>query len=187
MFAQARAFNQPLDKWDVSKVTNMSGMFRNANSFNQDITGWNTSNVTSMGGLNSGMFGAATSFNQNISSWDVSEVTIMSEMFQSATSFNQNLGTWQLRPQGVNLTGIFGSSGMSCQNYTETIVGWANYTKANLGPLNTSMTGQGGRIFDGSLSGGTLFTQASDARIYLITETPTGAGWTVSGDTLGSC
>jgi surface protein len=181
------AFNQLLDKWDVSKVTNMSGMFRNANSFNQDITGWNTSNVTSMGGLNSGMFGAATSFNQNISSWDVSEVTIMSEMFQSATSFNQNLGTWQLRPQGVNLTGIFGSSGMSCQNYTETIVGWANYTKANLGPLNTSMTGQGGRRFDGSLSGGTLFTQASDARIYLITETPTGAGWTVSGDTLGSC
>ena len=32
MFAGARSFNQPLNKWNVSKVTNMEDMFRNASS-----------------------------------------------------------------------------------------------------------------------------------------------------------
>ena len=33
MFADAEAFNQPLNKWDVSNVMNMRSMFENANSF----------------------------------------------------------------------------------------------------------------------------------------------------------
>ena len=30
-------FNQPLNKWNVSKVTNTEGMFMYANSFNQPL------------------------------------------------------------------------------------------------------------------------------------------------------
>jgi len=41
----------PLDKWDVSKVTDMSGMFHFAINFNQDISGWDTSNVITMVGM----------------------------------------------------------------------------------------------------------------------------------------
>ena len=37
MFADAEAFNQPLNKWDVSNVTNMKCMFKNARSFNQPL------------------------------------------------------------------------------------------------------------------------------------------------------
>ena len=33
----AEAFNQPLNKWDVSNVTNMKCMFKNATSFNQPL------------------------------------------------------------------------------------------------------------------------------------------------------
>jgi surface protein len=40
MFLNATSFNQPLDNWDVSQVTNMSFMFSNASSFNQDISVW---------------------------------------------------------------------------------------------------------------------------------------------------
>ena len=37
MFSDARSFNQPLDKWNVSKVNNMAVMFEGARSFNQPL------------------------------------------------------------------------------------------------------------------------------------------------------
>ena len=48
MFAQAYAFNQPLNNWNTSKVTNMSNMFRSAKAFNQPLNNWDTSKVTTM-------------------------------------------------------------------------------------------------------------------------------------------
>ena len=37
-----------ISKWDISNVTNMSGMFYNCENFNQDISRWDISNVTNM-------------------------------------------------------------------------------------------------------------------------------------------
>jgi surface protein len=37
MFSDAESFNQPLDKWNVSKVKNMNYMFADATSFNQPL------------------------------------------------------------------------------------------------------------------------------------------------------
>jgi len=37
MFRDATNFNQPLDTWDVSKVTNMYQMFVSATKFNPDF------------------------------------------------------------------------------------------------------------------------------------------------------
>jgi len=67
MFYGCHSFNQPLNSWDVSKVTDMSAMFR-----------------------------SCTSFNQPLNNWDVSKVTGMSLMFRGCTSFNQDLGMWRL-------------------------------------------------------------------------------------------
>ena len=53
-------FNQPLNNWNVSNVTNMNWMFHTAESFNQPLNNWNVSNVTDM----YGMFDGADSFNQ---------------------------------------------------------------------------------------------------------------------------
>ncbi len=39
MFADAKAFNQPLDNWDVSNVATMYDMFAGATEFNQNISG----------------------------------------------------------------------------------------------------------------------------------------------------
>ena len=44
----ASSFNQPLEAWNVSNVTDMSGTFRTASSFNQPLEAWNVSNVTDM-------------------------------------------------------------------------------------------------------------------------------------------
>jgi surface protein len=56
MFSFAGPFNQPLNDWDVSNVTNMSRMFEGATKFNGAISRWNVSSVTDM----SKMFLSAT-------------------------------------------------------------------------------------------------------------------------------
>ena len=47
MFYGANFFNQPLNKWNLSKVENMSWMFHGAESFNQPLNNWNVSNEKS--------------------------------------------------------------------------------------------------------------------------------------------
>ena len=51
MFYGARSFNQPLNKWNVSEVEDMTDMFEDAVSFNQPLNNWNVSNVRSMYGM----------------------------------------------------------------------------------------------------------------------------------------
>ena len=48
IFRWAQSFNQPLNNWDTSKVTNMAHMFQWALSFNQPLNNWDTSKVTDM-------------------------------------------------------------------------------------------------------------------------------------------
>ena len=151
MFQGATSFNQDLSGWDVSHITDMSYMFKEATSFNSPLLwGGKVSNVTYM----SYMFQRATSFNQDISGWDVSSVTDMENMFDGATlfnqpiglwgsktanvanysfmfegasSFDQNLGTWTMK-SGCYGDVMFDRSGMGCENYSATFVGWAAQT-----------------------------------------------------------
>jgi surface protein len=176
-FTSCTNFNQPLNNWNTSLVTNMYQTFTNARRFNQDISGWDVSNVISM----YYMFSGATDFNQDISGWDVSGCASFQNMFVSS-SFNHNIGNWQLKPTMATngLSAIFLFSGMSVENYTDTIVGWANYVFTNGAPLNLNMGSQVGMTFDTSRSGGANFATAGDARTYLTTT----AGWTISGDTV---
>ena len=48
MFREAETFNQPLNKWRTSKVTDVGYMFYQAKDFRQDINSWDVSNVTNM-------------------------------------------------------------------------------------------------------------------------------------------
>ena len=89
-FCVATAFDQNINTWDVSSVTNFGDMFREATSFNQALSGWSTGIATTF----SGTFCVATAFNQNINSWNTASVTDFSSMFQEAVSFNQPLSAW---------------------------------------------------------------------------------------------
>jgi surface protein len=102
MFLAAESFNQPIGRWDVSNVLNMSVMFSGAESFNQPIGEWDVSNVTSI----YGMFQIAESFNQPIGGWDVGNVKDLTEMFSVAESFNQPLGDWDVS-NVINMSEMF--------------------------------------------------------------------------------
>jgi surface protein len=126
LFKNNSTFNQNISTWDVSNVTNMSGMFYgavtgSATAFNQPIGDWDVSNVTNM----SGMFYGATAFNQPIGDWDVSSVTDMSAMFLSSAlisdvnAFNQPIGNWNVS----NVTDM-GNMFSYARNFNQNISTW---------------------------------------------------------------
>ena len=92
MFRDAVNFNEDLNHWDVSQVTNMRNMFSGCTSFNGNISDWQVSNVLSMESL----FRFAAAFNGDISEWDVSSVTSMFLTFNGTTAFNQDISDWDV-------------------------------------------------------------------------------------------
>ena len=105
---------------DISSVTDMSGMFAGCTNFNQDISGWITSNVTTM----ARMFNDDINFNKNIGNWNTSKVTDMSGMFSGCTAFNQDLSGWDISGL-TDATNMLNGCGMSSQNYSNLLIGWA--------------------------------------------------------------
>ena len=112
--------------WDVSNVTDMSGLFQGVLNFNQDLNNWVTSNVTSLeytfshGTFNGNISSWDTSnvinmrsvfdhnymFNQDLSNWNVANVTTMRQMFAGCLVFNQNIGNWNVS-NVLNMNGMF--------------------------------------------------------------------------------
>ena len=101
MFKDASAFNQSLDRWDVSKVTEMSQMFAGASSFNKPLNTWKVNNVKTM----YHMFYQAKAFNQNLASWNVSKNTNITDIFTSSALSKDNFckiyksSSWKEKPK----------------------------------------------------------------------------------------
>jgi surface protein len=70
MFESASLFNQPVNNWDVSSVTNMMDMFNSASNFNQALDSWDVSNVVSMDNMldNCGM--SQTNYENLLIGWE---------------------------------------------------------------------------------------------------------------------
>lgn len=123
MFAGSVNLNGPfnINFWNISTVTNLSGMFKGCASFNQALSLWNTSNVTDM----SSMFEGARTFNQNISNWNTGNVTNMSKMFKDASDFNRNIGNWNTS-NVTNMSQMFNCdllAGLPC-SFNQNISNW---------------------------------------------------------------
>ncbi len=147
MFWMNSSFNQNISSWDVSSVKNMEAMFGYATAFDQDLSGWKTNAVTSMSAMfmatncNFNVSGWNTSlvtnflslfrgnpnFNQDLSSWNVSKGTELRYMFRDSLSFDQDLSAWDVT--GItDLSGFFENTGLSVDNYSKTLIGWAAKT-----------------------------------------------------------
>jgi surface protein len=84
-FSDAKSFNQPIEQWNVSSVTDMGAMLSGTVCFNQPLNKWDVSNVERMTHL----FWGASSFNQPLHHWNVANVTDMCGLFGNACNFNQ--------------------------------------------------------------------------------------------------
>jgi hypothetical protein len=89
LFQYEPFFNDRIDNWDVSNVTNMKGMFY-WTIFNQPIGNWDVSKVTNM----EGMF-YSSDFNKDICNWNVSKVKNMAAMFCNS-KFNKSICNWDI-------------------------------------------------------------------------------------------
>jgi surface protein len=114
MFNNCPGFDQPLNNWNTSKVTNMRNMFscgvqsKLRGIFNQDINtalvnvggtsyvAWDTSSVTTM----RSMFHRNQYFNGNISYWDTSGVVTCEDMFNRTDYFNVDINTKSVTVNG---------------------------------------------------------------------------------------
>ena len=97
-----------ISQWDVSRVTDMNGMFNGASEFNQDISGWDVGEVTNM----DYMFKDASSFNGDLSAWNVWQVTNMINMFWGATSFNNGSNAYAPTVLSWNVSKVTDMQGM---------------------------------------------------------------------------
>ena len=150
-----------------------------------NMDGTNANDVPDLSSVTSmlDMFRSATNFNQNIGNWDVSNVTSMVRMFFDATSFNQDIGSWTLNTS-VNLSTMLTNCGMNTTNYSLTLMGWANDVFTRGVPINRTL-GASDLTYDNTVrSTGLTFNDAVSARTFLVTAgtPPTGAGWTITGD-----
>lgn len=169
------AFNADISNWDVSNMITFSRCFQGCSNFNQDISSWDMSSVTDA----SFMFYYATSFNQPIGSWNLTSATNIYQMLLGASSFNQNIGGWSLRTASTPNMGylLYGTTSMSDNNVTDSVVGWANYVYNNTAPFAVQLTTSSVNArFVGARGGAPNFTTAADAKTYLTTT----AGWTIN-------
>jgi surface protein len=180
MFSGAAAFNQNIGSWNTAAVTTMLQMFINATNFNNggsdSIKDWNTAAVTTMQQML-----RSTAFNQPIGSWNTAAVTTMLQMFLNNTSFNQNIGGWSLRLAGVDMTSFLdGATGLSTENYSRTLIGWANYVSANSNTPASVTLGVGNRTYNNTAyTVGETYNDAVAARAYLTGVAPDPA-WTIT-------
>ena len=190
------------DTPDFSNCINLQEMFANAQMGNISTSGnlanWDVSNITNITYFH-GSTNAALNFNPDITGWNTQNVT--GAYFPLGAAFNRNLSNWPLNANLTTFGYIFGSTSMSIENYTDTIVGWAVTVYKQSAPYNVVMNLQYGRIFDCSRTsdnasgqtyaakyGGdwtaTGWTTAGDARDYL---TGTTANWNIANDSTQNC
>lgn len=138
-------FNQPLNNWDVSAVTETTAMFYAASAFNQDLSAWQLDSVITA----ISMFYGVGAFNTSITNWSLPVCTNITRMFASSSSmttmslngwslpvctdfrdvfrdnstFNGTMNNWDL---GSNATSTVNCEGMfdACATFNQNINSW---------------------------------------------------------------
>jgi len=162
-------FNHDLSSWETHNVTTMSNMFKGHTSYNKPMTTDNNKwNVASVINMNS-MFNGCDAFNADISSWNTTSVINMSNMFDGCSTFNQNLST---NGNEWNTTAVTNMSSMfnDASGFNQDISSW------NLGAV-TSIAGmfKGASTFNNASTSMENWLATPNASLDNLTELFSGA------------
>lgn len=159
-------YNSPVNDWDMSLAEQITEMFRNS------------------------------PFNQPMNNWDVRNVEIAVRFLRDASAFNQSLEDWEIESinstAGQSMASMLDNCGMSTENYSRTLIGWANYVKSSKGgenlPANVILGADGMEYDDTTYAdvqthgASDPFTDAVAARAYLTSDAGSDPAWTITGD-----
>jgi hypothetical protein len=138
----------PVAAWDVTGVTDFSGLRFDKVLFNVDMTGWTTSQVTDTYNMLFNNF----AFNQPLA-WDMGGVTNMGGMFSNAVSFNQPL-EWDVRS-------VISGGMLKMFNFDACTEGaWDYGTNTCSQFITPALSDCNKRAIDDSLSASTAWTEA---------------------------
>lgn len=118
-----------IDKWDVSNVISMEGMFAVARLVsNMDLSEWNVSNVTNMAYLFQSVSGSNIVGLQN---WDTSKVTIMRGMFLGSSKLDMSeIMNW-------NVSSVTDMSSMFSSMYSLKTIDISNWDRSKVTNINS--------------------------------------------------
>ena len=186
-------FNQDLDGWDVSNVTDFGGVFYGTlcnhpllnwdtgsgtsfnqmffgTPFNQDVDMWDMSSALSL----YAMFYNCTAFNQDLNSWDTSSVTSMSAVFTGCTVFDGDVSSWNTSSCN-NFSFVF----QSCPAFDQDISAWNVSTGTNFTGMFRNAT-----VFDQDISGWNVGNATAMDKMFY---TATAFNQDISGWNVSSC
>ena len=120
LFNRKRKDFSGLETWDVSHITDMSGMFDSCRNFTgKEVENWDVSKVTNMGL----MFVDCEKFNANLSKWDIRSVEKTAFMFQNCKNFTgKGLERWNTK-NIENMMGMF----KGCEKFNIDLSFWKTY------------------------------------------------------------
>jgi surface protein len=101
-----QGYNQPIATWTLGKVTNATSMFENNQMFNQPLDGWGNWMDPAGSCTVNAMFKNAPAFNQSLNGWTTTRMTSCEDMFHSALAFNGNISSWDVS-NVTNMRGMF--------------------------------------------------------------------------------
>lgn len=109
-----------VSKWDVSNVTDFSEMFLECEDFNCDLSKWNVSKGADF----SSMFCDCSIFNSDLSKWDVHYANDFSYMFANCEKFDADLSGWKME-NSIYAASMF----RGCTKFDSDLTKWAPYIK----------------------------------------------------------
>lgn len=186
------------NNWDISNVSDIWQMFRSTPSYRGDMSNWNFVNNNNIS-LSFFMASLSGVYDGEAGNWNVSGVSLFDDCFRYQTNWNCNLADWYVNGFNPNLASmyrIFRDNGISSEQYTDSIVGWAVAVKRDGAPYNvagpsqtpltttfltsrTQNTDNNGVTVDYTTKYGSLWdsnwSNAGDARQFLLNN-----GWTIA-------
>lgn len=95
-FGGCEGFNGSLAGWSPS-LTSIANCFRDCKSFDQDVNGWDVSGVTNFGGVFSASSGSrSTIYSGSLNDWDVSNGTTFRDFARFAIAFSGDISNWEI-------------------------------------------------------------------------------------------